>query len=704
MAAIDLLWRLEGERLCLRAIAGQVTDQPLLAQIHELAGLARSRECGLTRLLNPSMLERLDIDVRHRPSPAKLQKNRQLLLNDATPEADKKEALVLIASSNDEQSIPLIATLIQEGKLTEPLMIEAATTLDVIGSDTAKALLIDVLRVEVPSSRWVRQTARRSLQHSLGGQARLDANGRDLLIRRIASLPCDNPDIDLMVSSLKNFPIATGRRLLSHWVGKADVPGSVRLHCLEVLLLGMDGDEVSELLVRVAEFDEPMQGLLLSEAVKRRLLVDVDWLLRQFRAASSAKDRKFYLTVICSMFSVMPAPPSGLMKVIDLWVSVALGGEGDEQAALILRQSIEGLDDFLAESSWGALSQSVIERATLDFDISTPERLKLAVVLLGHRGDDNASDVVRRCLDKLLESHRTSPSTALDAVASCVAKAWVRADVALLLEYPADWQPVRLALLAASEEFGWLVYDDTIVDAEGTVIATNPRTSRSTSLAVTERPASSVTVSISAVSEGKAAPSDAVIRMELIWEVLRVSLEAFCPPYMIYANQIWASLNAGTRSKRMKRVAVEFLQSRYGQDAALNLKLSPQLSVNRGAFEDLCRNNRLLVLDMVCGLVKQAEPFEFGRHVFLCSCCGCLNAPIGQFGVCPAVCAACDASLQALNSYQSTLPSLSRCNECGHNYATRAEATEWSHPYRRKYNRCVKCQKTELGSHAARRG
>lgn len=472
---VSLFARLDPVALCRAVRAGGKPDQYVLDCVTSAVPAAVGIAERIADLMDPAYRERVEAELWGGRGPGEIEANRQALADPAADEDRIREAVLFAGAARDQGAVaPLVARL--RTSLPDELQQEIATSLGLIGGKEAGRALVDLVTGDTPASHTAAGLARRSLQHTEGGRRRLDPEGRDALLRRIACARIDRPREFLMLSALQGFPARAGTGLLKHLATAAGVENVARLECLQVLESSLPDAELDGLLKRIGAERGEIEAMLVAAAVQRRRPLPVGWLAGRLSTSARLPDKKMLLTVALTM-SARPETASadvdGLLAEVarDALVSLELrhadlaGAFRDALAdlpidhgrppawvdALLCRQAVHG---FLAR----------------DYDVPA-ERVMLAAALLGRVPERVSGELLSQCLTGCRE-RLTPPPAEMQAkllleVARAAARSLADLDPEALLAFPADWPPVDEVLHILSNRRGWLVFDDRILDAEG---------------------------------------------------------------------------------------------------------------------------------------------------------------------------------------------------------------------------------------------
>jgi|GEM_PF-3774842 len=351
-------------------------------------------------------------------------------------------------------------------------------------------ILVDFVTgdIQVPSA--IRVLAAQALQHSSDGNCCLDPEGRDFLLRRIASTGFQHDLQITMLSAMKGFPIRIGIRLISHLAFSSSVNDAVRLECFDILVNSLSDDELDKILQKMDGQPAKIQILLSESAIIRNRSVPERWLLQSFQISDEVEYCIWRFIVAFDIWGKGTQVFLEAEKVLVDFVHRALVGDRPEDQRvldtidLVFITINSGVDK---KFEW--IDLDVCYNAFLDFfavnkirrynpknpDITNKAykclaRARIASYLLGHLPTQRSAKmlyyILRDCYAQF-ERLNGEDDFPLYEAAKSVASSLSRIDPRSLLSFPANWAPVDESLRNKSMHKGWLVFPDRILDNRG---------------------------------------------------------------------------------------------------------------------------------------------------------------------------------------------------------------------------------------------
>lgn len=330
----------------------------------------------------------------------------------------------------------------------------------------------------------LRKLAATALSHASQNDGKLlDTAGRDRLLCRLASLPPSDPRLDSeLLLALRGFPIREGGSMIAELA--LDDTLATELRRMAVCVLHTVADQATVNLVAGSIVNESCHELrtqLLELAVSRGVALDRQWMEAQIEVDDHSWRRGSLTAAYVhatnqAVGESREAHLSYLLNRINL-----VFAQHDDAAAVVayeLARAFFRLDrtswiwerEAIREPAFRFLEQFVGQRGA-----ATAGQVRLAVSLLRFTVHRRERELVCQSLDELLRRMRFAKDkqTGLELESQAHEVARIVADLAVerLLKYPRSCEPVEEVLAERARDFGWVVFEDRIFDANGRQLA-----------------------------------------------------------------------------------------------------------------------------------------------------------------------------------------------------------------------------------------
>jgi energy-coupling factor transporter ATP-binding protein EcfA2 len=475
-AAVEVLADLDASDLARRARAATGLDNWAIQCIVDAVPKPVARRERLDELLDGRWRDYAGFDARGGATGTDRRSVRSALENPAMPRDDLLDAVIHAGAMQDGPSVPLLVSLLRERADDSDLREHIIDSLGTIGGREAVDALIDVVLGTIPASADQVNAAVAALRHSGSRRKALDPPGRDRLLRQLAALPPEAPQVHSILAALEACPLREGVGLIAALAQSAAYSPSLRFAATQALTAAIDRRQIQTLVLGVeTETSGNVIDGLLNLAVLRSLYVPLGWLERKITAARDRNKRRELLT---AFLTVLPS---------------ATGTERENAEAFLgrlLAQALADDDPRAAEMAWAcerALSRMGVGHCPLPSsafqlavdvlarfsEAAVPHpsaSVTLAVSLLVHFNDPMSSRDLRKALDAALRGTEGSAND-ITQVQRVLVRGLAELAPGELLDYPPDCDCVQSALCQLAVERGWLIYPNRIVGAEGFEIA-----------------------------------------------------------------------------------------------------------------------------------------------------------------------------------------------------------------------------------------
>ncbi len=309
---------------------------------------------------------------------------------------------------------------------------------------------------------------------------------RDRVVRRLAALSPDHPEVKQGIQRLAGQSVRDGANVIMAIASASMVCGDVRATAIEIAMRSADQRILDCMANQIErEHDPRVQKSLLRLALERPVAFDLGWLETQIR---KDLEHSFHsLMVRVYGCGAAPRTPDERLRIRRFFSDLVISAmnHGDSRSTGSLTECLR----LVAHTDAGGLVDDRVVAVAIDRMIrfskapqsQRPEGVLLAArVLVGIPSLGNRIHL-KKTLDVALDlvsswSTGTIPLTEAEVMrrerfATAIAQCLVEVDCGLLLGYDRSCRPVQTALQSAAFEHGWLVFNERVLDRDGVEIA-----------------------------------------------------------------------------------------------------------------------------------------------------------------------------------------------------------------------------------------
>ncbi len=475
-AAVETLANLDAADLATRARADEGLDNWAIQCIIDAVPKPVARKERLDELLDGLWRDYAGYAARGGATDADRMTVRSALASRATPRDDLLEAVIHAGAMQDGPSVPLLVSLLRERAEDGELREHVIDSLGTIGGSEAVDALIDVVIGTIPASAENVNSSIAALRHRGSRRKALDPPGRDRLLRQLAALPPESPQVYGILAALEGCPLREGVALIIELARSVAYSPSLRFAAAQALAAAIDRRQIQKLVLAVeTETSGNVVEGLLNLAVIRSLYIPLGWLEKKINAAKDKNKRRELLT---AFLIVLPMATGTERENAERWLgrllSQALSGDEpkDAEIAWALERALSRTPagECHLPRSAVVMARDVLARFAEAVAARPSASITLAASILVHRNDPISGRSVRKALDAALQCAEGSADE-ITYVQRALVKCLAELAPGELLGYPPDCECVQSVLRQLAVERGWLIYPDRIVGAEGFEIA-----------------------------------------------------------------------------------------------------------------------------------------------------------------------------------------------------------------------------------------
>lgn len=330
----------------------------------------------------------------------------------------------------------------------------------------------------------LRRIASTALAHSQRNDGkRLDPQGRDHLLRRLAVFAPTDPHVDGdLLAALRSYPIRDGGQLLADLAAERSMSVDARGIAVMDLQTVSDFQAVQstvQLVVQEPSLD--LQTKLLELAVTREVALPREWL--EHRITQECHSWRRGTLTAAYVHAANLAEEDDLIafcRFLSLRIAETLAADTDETDVISHELASALSRPFAAsrlrvQASLQEPARRFLESFRKKRIAASAGQVRLATTLLRVATQpwqrNSLSDTLKELLRRIRLEKDKGLRLQLEAQAMDVARTLADVAVERLLMFPSDSEPVREVLAERSRDSGWLVFADYILDANGQRIA-----------------------------------------------------------------------------------------------------------------------------------------------------------------------------------------------------------------------------------------
>jgi NACHT domain len=403
------------------------------------------------------------------------------LADQSLNDADRREAAIRAGAARDHGAVPTLLGILFSGTAGRDLLEQTIFSLGAIGGRDATNALIGLVLGDRPMADEFVRMAAAGLRNVEGGRKALDPSGRDRLVRRVAVVPPDAPQLKFVLAALEGFPVRDGASVFAETALQTDIDPSLRSLAVRVLATASERPLIQKVVSSiVTEPSAQVAGFLLNVAIQRSLAVPLGWLEGKIKSCRERVQLHQLVKALVLLFPNAPAKEQRqaarfLHEMIAASMTANVDAQEERAKALVQALSLAGQAERLY------LSDHTLELAELAVShfAADPKQVAdgcvlLAAAVLSHfrRGTSRFSlrKALKAALDLKVDQEMTTQR--VDRLATALARSLAVVAPGELLDFPVECGPVDTVLRSQAVRQGWMIFSDRITDAEGTEVAT----------------------------------------------------------------------------------------------------------------------------------------------------------------------------------------------------------------------------------------